>query len=149
MTNTKAIIVGDIHGEAKRLLKATEYALNQANCRIIFVGDYIDRGPSSREALETLSALWRRRGDRVTFLRGNHEQALLDFLDGGATSDFVAHGGLATAASYLNHIRSGAMEEFRDSFPLGHREFLRSTQAYFEDDDMLVSHAGFDPLDPL
>ena len=79
--------IGDIHGRAD-LLRALVPAIwrdrgerDGKHARIIFLGDYIDRGPASDEVLDILLDLQGRAGVDWTFLRGNHEQALLDFIE--------------------------------------------------------------------
>ncbi|WP_244247094.1 metallophosphoesterase [Nocardioides euryhalodurans] len=139
-------MVGDIHGESRRLRRALDRLAN-TTLSIVFVGDYVNRGPDSRGVLDQLFLAKRRLGERVTLLRGNHDQALIDFLDGGDPQVLVAHGGVPTARSYLDR-RRGGFDEFRDSVPQEHLALLNSTEDSFETDSVLVSHAGFNPSDP-
>jgi serine/threonine protein phosphatase 1 len=145
----KLAIVGDIHGNADRLSRALNALLRDRDTHIIFTGDYVNRGPETRRVLELLIAAYDGHPAGVTFVRGNHEAALLAFLDGGDIANFAAHGGLATIRSYLDVVRSGAIEEFRRTFPRDHRLLLETMSPCFENSDLLVSHAGFDPADPL
>jgi serine/threonine protein phosphatase 1 len=55
---------------------------------------------------------------------------------------------MATVKSYLDVVRSGALEEFRKEFPTSHKLFLETLTGCYEDDEVLVSHAGFQPSDP-
>ena len=75
----RAIIISDVHG-CSRTLDAllTKIAYAPEEDRIIFVGDYIDRGPHIRETLDHLIRLKEEAGDRAVFLMGNHEQMLLE-----------------------------------------------------------------------
>jgi serine/threonine protein phosphatase 1 len=141
-------VVGDIHGDADRLAAALDVLLADTALHLVFTGDYVNRGPDSRRVLGLLIAARDAHPGGVTLLRGNHEDALLAYLDGGGLPEFAAHGGLATARSYLEVVRSGALDEFRDSFPPAHRSLLEATVAWYEDEDLFVSHAGFDPADP-
>ena len=94
--------VGDIHGCYEKLVsilaKCESYA-GSGLYRLVFLGDYIDRGPSSYDVVELLAA---RRVQQGTFcLMGNHETYLLDFLKDPATlADWQRLGGLETLMSY-------------------------------------------------
>lgn len=69
--------IGDIHGQADKLdALLGRLAGLDAAARLVFLGDYIDRGPHSRQVVDRLLALRRERPDTV-FLMGNHEAALL------------------------------------------------------------------------
>ena len=140
-------IVGDIHGDVEKLLLALD-SIESSVRRTIFVGDYIDRGREARCVLEVLSALRAHHGDRHIFLRGNHDHALLQWLNGGNPDSFLRHGGLATIRSYFPRPPATVLQEFLCSFPSEHYDFLASTAPYFEEPGLLVSHAGYDPADP-
>lgn len=78
----RIIVIGDIHGccrTLEALLRKVNYIPEED--RIIFVGDYIDRGPHIRETLDLLIRLQEKAGDRAAFLMGNHEQMLLEVAD--------------------------------------------------------------------
>jgi serine/threonine protein phosphatase 1 len=143
-------VVGDIHGDAARLDKALQWILSVKPVRVVFLGDYVDRGRDSEAVVSLLIGMKRKYGGhRLTFLRGNHEQAMLDYLIGGDVANFVAHGGIATAASYNRAARVDlSFGSFRERFPDSHLRFLESTEAWYEDSDTLISHAGFNPNDP-
>jgi serine/threonine protein phosphatase 1 len=79
MSTARTFVVGDIHGcvdELNCLLDAIAPAADDTCC---FLGDYIDRGPASREVVARLIRL-RREGPRCVFLKGNHEDMFLAFL---------------------------------------------------------------------
>jgi serine/threonine protein phosphatase 1 len=140
-------IIGDIHGEATKLSLALDRLLPSGR-RLIFVGDYIDRGPDSQSVLDILSETQQRYSDRTVLLRGNHEAALLAWLQDGDMSRFIRHGGLSTIKSYEATPRSGVLERFKESFPKAHYDLLSSTSLCFQDSEVFVSHAGFDPYQP-
>lgn len=137
-------IVGDVHGDPYRLRRALS-SLLRSDQTVIFVGDYVNRGPGSREVLDQLVEATEEFGDRLTLIRGNHDQVLLDFLSDGDPSPLIAHGGVSTVRSYLEGER-GAFEDFRDAFPGDHLRLLQSTVDVCESDDLLVTHAGFNPV---
>lgn len=102
--------IGDIHGRddlLRRMLALIEADVDkagaQARARLVFLGDYVDRGPRSAAVVRQLRAL-QAASAAVTCLRGNHEQALLDVALGAAEERQVAgwltYGGRETLASY-------------------------------------------------
>ena len=70
-------VIGDIHGCLRPLQRLLEKIAPQPGDEVVFIGDYIDRGPQSREVVEYLLGL----PYRSVFLLGNHEKMLLDYLD--------------------------------------------------------------------
>lgn len=102
--------IGDVHGEADRLnklhqliAKRHDAAHQGIRARIIHLGDYIDRGPDSCGAIETLIALEKDARVDVVNLRGNHEQMLLDVIASDnrrAVDGWLQNGGEQTLASY-------------------------------------------------
>ena len=78
----RSIIIGDVHGCSRTLEALLEKIGYRPEAdRIIFVGDYIDRGPHIKETLDLLIRLKEAAGDRIIFLMGNHEQMLLEVAD--------------------------------------------------------------------
>lgn len=74
--------MSDIHGYLLPLEKALERIALGGGDRLVLLGDYIDYGPESGQVLRRLYELQRERGaDRVIVLRGNHEEAFLEWLD--------------------------------------------------------------------
>lgn len=140
-------ILGDVHGDATRLSRALDTFL-KLGAPLILVGDYVNRGPDSRKVLDLLIVARNRYRDRLVLLRGNHDQSLLNFLNGGSLSDFAAHGGISTIRSYLDHVSDSAIKDFRNNFPTAHRKLLEQTNSYYQTDSILVSHTGFDPANP-
>lgn len=78
------IAVGDIHGCPQPLLEILETAQQYPSHRLIFLGDYIDRDPDPSEVISILSNL------NGVFLKGNHEQALIDVIDSCDNSEMAA-----------------------------------------------------------
>src|SRR5688500_7791566 len=96
--------IGDIHGRRDlldRAIATIDEAGGPARRIVIFLGDYIDRGPDSRGVIERLIRLRETSRDELVFLRGNHEQILLDVVDGDDSGlRWLEHGGRETMASY-------------------------------------------------
>lgn len=104
--------------------------------QFVFVGDYIDRGPDSKKVVDRLLEL-QEEVDCI-FLRGNHEQMLLDALNSGNRSLWVMNGGRTTLESYnIRDLSSG--------FPEDHLRFYKNTRLYYNTDDYFFVHAGVSP----
>jgi serine/threonine protein phosphatase 1 len=151
--------VGDVHGRAD-LLKQT-FTLIDEDIRVtrperaiqVLLGDYVDRGPASRETIDLL--IERRSKHDIVLLRGNHEAALLHILD---SSDDMPNlrpfGLLATIRSYgvSTSLMPGRDEErklvdkLRQVFPREHYEFLQSLENSYACGDYFFVHAGVRPL---
>lgn len=146
MSHADLAFVGDIHGMAPQLASALD-ALGGAR-HLVFLGDYVNRGPDSKRVLEMLveaKATW---PTTLTLLRGNHDEELLNFLSAGNLARFVAFGGLQTIASYSTGGTVNSVSRFRESFPLSHRQFLADLDDYFERQDVFASHCGPNPERP-
>lgn len=136
------IAIGDIHGCALSFEALLEALGPSPEDHLVFLGDYTDRGPRSREVIDRLLELdadaAAGRGPRCTFLRGNHDQMMLDWLERGEFELWRYNGGTTTLASYSNG--SGW-----PSVPPEHTEFLRRTRLYLDTPDFCFVHAGLDP----
>lgn len=145
MDNREHILaVGDIHGMHRLLMRVFEEVVPQLppETRLVFLGDYIDRGPDSAQVLDTLIRLKRQRPQSV-FLLGNHERMLLNARRGRRVNMFLVNGGQETLASY------GLDEDGLDSIPAGHLDFLESLELYWQTPGYIFVHAGLRPGVPL
>ena len=138
----RTFAIGDIHGCLAPLKLLWETIDAQADDRIIFMGDYVDRGPESKGVIDFLIKL-KERGLNLIFLSGNHEEKFflseMDMTDRAHWLD--AWGGGETLASY----GPGGF----DDVPASHWEFLRKAQAYFETDTHVFVHANLEADAPL
>jgi serine/threonine protein phosphatase 1 len=161
--------VGDIHGQVDVLLDLFLRIDNDreqrpnANCVEVFVGDYIDRGSNTQEVVDLLVA--RRRARQAIFLKGNHEDYLLRFLDDpNVLSEWKNIGGLSTFASYGVHpapfgVSPTRLDEvealqkiataFRQALPDSHHAFFQGLPLSFTTGDFFFVHAGVRPGVPL
>lgn len=159
-SGTRVYAVGDIHGRVD-LLRAL-HGLIAADAEqgaalrkvVVYIGDYIDRGADSREVIDLLldEPL---AGFEAVYLRGNHEQALLDFYqDTAITPAWLSFGGDATLYSY--HVASPALgdsaerllqaqSEFKAKLPPRHLAFYRALALHHREGDYLFVHAGIRP----
>jgi serine/threonine protein phosphatase 1 len=143
-------IVGDIHGCSQELETLIAGLPLQAEDRLIFLGDYIDRGLESQEVVEFLLRLKAEAQYRLTFLKGNHEDMFLDFLGqpGHYGEAFLHNGGGATLRSYqIPQNVTGATALVL--LPPEHVEFFQTLEMYAVIDQVLCVHAGINPLVPL
>jgi serine/threonine protein phosphatase 1 len=155
--------VGDIHGrldllmELEDLIRADIAKHDRSQSLLVYLGDYIDRGESSFGVIEHLS---RRPAlcQTEVFLRGNHEQVLLDFLGGAdVLENWSQFGGLETLSSYGveasqigdYNARDACREQFRAAMPHHHLAFLTATLPCFETAGHFFAHAGVNPEVPL
>ncbi|AXE66448.1 hypothetical protein BBF93_13725 [Hyphomonas sp. CACIAM 19H1] len=163
--------VGDIHGRMDLLLRLVEQIDADAaqlpegvKPQIIFLGDYIDRGLQSRDVIEYFTSGALDRYDPV-FLLGNHEEALLRFLqEVNFGTQWTRFGGGETLYSYgfappnsrasLNSHEEMAKvrdawtklwEAFRERLPESHLSFFQSLKPYHVAGDYLFVHAGLRP----
>jgi serine/threonine protein phosphatase 1 len=136
--------VGDIHGRLDKLEALLAALPLEAGDRLVFLGDYVDRGPASSGVVERLIDL----ADAFpcTFLLGNHESMFLDYLgwrdDAYFGADvFLANGGDATLASYgWTAVRAPEPNEL--ALPPKHEKFYRSLKLHHADGAYVFVHAG-------
>jgi serine/threonine protein phosphatase 1 len=151
-------LVGDIHGRLDLLLNVhrqidEDRALRAGGpAREIYVGDYIDRGPNAAGVVSKL--IDRAAEVGAVFLRGNHEQILLDLLDGrDCLEDWLSVGGTATLLSYgvapsllARFVSPAAIRrQLEAALPAEHRRFYEQTRLYARLGAYLAVHAGLRP----
>ncbi len=157
--------IGDIHGRADLLQELHEKIIEDArfvhqdiNKTVIYLGDYLDRGPNSRGVIDLLidSPL---PGFEIVCLKGNHEDIFLRFLqDYSLGPDWFSVGGDATAVSYDVLLPAGlnSAEKFKHvqeqlciRVPCQHLDFLRRLEMVYLAGDYLFVHAGIRPGIPI
>ncbi len=130
------IAIGDVHGCAKSLDALLGKLAFEADDHLVFVGDYIDRGPDSKGVIDLLLDL--RERIPCTFLRGNHEALMLDYLDEGEFEVWRMNGGLNTLGSYRS-------QDGKINIPESHVQFIKDTELYYDTQDFFFVHAGLRP----
>ncbi|MBX7106366.1 MAG: serine/threonine protein phosphatase [Gemmataceae bacterium] len=130
--------LGDVHGCLTALEAVLRAADLQPDDRVIGLGDYVDRGPSSRGVLDFLIGLFE--AGRLIPLRGNHELMMCRARDSLASEKFwCQYGGDATLRSYAPQKRPGRLADVPDR----HWRFIASEcQDYFETVSHIFVHAG-------
>lgn len=159
LTGRLTYAVGDIHGRSDllgRLLDRlrADRAARGGPALIVFLGDYVDRGPHSREVIDQLLAFRDEPGFDCRFLLGNHEDAMLDYLDGRISGlGWSKHGGGTTLRSYgveppaeaSRTAWAARRDAFRAAVPGAHRDFLDRLELFVQQDRLLFVHAGIRP----
>lgn len=142
--------IGDVHGQIRKLellLDLCERRCAGQEMRLVFIGDYIDRGPDSRAVVELLMDLQRRKPGHIVCLRGNHEavvlaaaQDRLHTLPGNVDMELwlgPSGGGRQTLASYgVRHA---------SKLPSEHLEWMASLPLSHDDGQRFFAHAGVHP----
>lgn len=139
----RTIVIGDIHGCYDELIKLLDdVRYNKNKDRLIFLGDYIDRGDDAYNVVKKIQAL-QKENKNVIALRGNHEDMLLDAIDvyrySEEKQDWYFNGGGKTEQSFYT----------RGHSPYEEKEWFESLPYYFEDDKRIYVHAGIDPTKPM
>lgn len=159
----RAYVVGDVHGRLDlldRLLSEIERELAEyppQKTLLVFLGDLVDRGPSSAQVIERLRN-YRRDDVRTVFILGNHEEVLLRILDGDASliQSWLRFGGAQCLKSYgVDPLEVSVLdgpsgiEAIRTAIPGEHQQFLRTFVDTCRFGDYLFVHAGIRPGVPV
>lgn len=150
--------IGDIHGRRDLLIlllnKINAHARGRS-AEVIFLGDYIDRGPDSAGVIDAILDSPRLEKFACSYLKGNHEATLLEFLsDPGVGPSWAQFGGLETLMSY--GVRpptlksdvdawASASKDLHVKLPDRHKRFYAELELTVERGDYLFVHAGVDP----
>lgn len=143
--------IGDIHGEIRLLNRLLENILRFNPDRIIFVGDYIDRGPGSKEVIDRIMSL----NVPVSCLMGNHELMMLNAMEDlsygmNPIEMWYYNGGEATLQSF----GSSSFFSFQSDLASTYLDFLQSLKMsevlkMGPEQEILVTHAGISPFIPV
>jgi serine/threonine protein phosphatase 1 len=159
LSGTAVYAVGDVHGCLDELLALERNIAEDASTLpaaklILMLGDYVDRGPASAQVLDHMVAPPPPGFERIC-LAGNHEIAMLDYLDGRTSlQSWLRIGGEPTLLSYgIDHRRLLDLyrderqidEAIRDAIPPDHVAFLRSLPVLVEAGRYVFVHAGIRP----
>lgn len=162
--NSVIYAIGDIHGETGKL--DLLHSMIEADARVrqserkvaVYLGDYVDRGPDCAGVIGRLADN-PMPGFEMFFLKGNHEEFMLHFMEtGDSSSGWFHNGGLNTLQSYGVETSGRSLwrpdskellEKLRETLPERHREFLERLHLYHIEGDYLFVHAGIRPGLPL
>ena len=150
----KTFVVGDIHGRCAQLLNLLDMLPRDTETdTLVFLGDLIDRGADAPGCVSHILKLCRENPQRVICLRGNHEQMLLDFLEGRSNLWLTpVVGGERTFEQYTGQPVKVDSEQdleemrllFERSLPPEHLAFIQDLPYYYEDEHAIYVHAGLD-----
>ena len=138
--------IGDIHGQRGMLDLLIEKVPFEKDDEIVFIGDYIDRGPDSRGVVEAVLEFKLAYPD-TTCLRGNHEDMFLDYIkeeERYPKGIFTMNGGVETLDSYGIDPRVGPLK-----VPPLHMDFFEGLGYMHEAGGFIFVHAGLKPGVPL
>ncbi|MFN3189863.1 MAG: metallophosphoesterase family protein [Aureliella sp.] len=134
----RTIAIGDIHGCSKALRSLVDTIAPEPEDRLVFLGDYVDRGPDSRGVIDFLLEL--KEQTQVVTLLGNHEIMFRGVLRGLDSALWLQIGGQPTLASY-----GGRIENVPDS----HVAFLEDCVSYHETEHEIFVHANYQEKLPM
>ena len=138
MNDQRIFVIGDIHGcyeKLKKMLSRLDWRPGRGDL-LLFLGDYIDRGPDSYEVVETILDLQSQAPEEVIALMGNHEQMFLELISGQSHPQLLANGLSATVRGYAQDNRE---------LSAAHLAFYRNLKLYYESRDYIFVHAGLRP----
>jgi serine/threonine protein phosphatase 1 len=137
----RILAIGDIHGCGSALAALVAGLQITPEDTVVMLGDAIDRGPASRGAIEQLLAL--RERTNLVCIQGNHEQMLLDALDGKMPiQEWLIHGGAQTLDSYGKGFGI-------DAVPAEHIDFIRTWGDVHESEGHFFAHGNYLATRPL
>jgi len=147
----RSYVIGDIHGCLDELRCLIENLPVASGDRLIFLGDYVDRGPNSKGVLTYILELQKRDDLEIICLKGNHEDMFLAYLGlpGQHGDMFLYNGGYATLISYEVHPKQSSLDEISARISPDHIVFLKSLRTYFVMTPFICVHAGVHPFKPL
>ncbi|NQV56656.1 MAG: serine/threonine protein phosphatase [Rhodospirillales bacterium] len=157
-------VIGDIHGRQDLLetmcalitedMRTHDAEKKPLKIAILFLGDYVDRGDDSRQVVDYLLSDPFPHFAKI-HLKGNHEDALLRFVDLPEIGrEWFTYGGLTTLISYGVRINSNSptpdqmeslQKEFVSNLPAAHLAFFENLDIYHEAGDYVFVHAGILP----
>ncbi len=138
----KIFAIGDIHGCLDSLEALLEIIpVKWGEDLVVFLGDYIDRGPSPRGVIERVLELKNKYPKHIITLKGNHEWMFERFLKGEDVDVFLYNGGNVTLREYY---REGYLE-----IPESHFIFIKELKLFYETEEYIFVHAGINPYKSL
>lgn len=134
--NSSFAVIGDIHGCAKTLEALLEKLADEAHRTFVFIGDYIDRGPDSKSVVDLIIKF--AADHDCVFLRGNHEQMMLDALETNDAARWLRYGGRDTLKSYNQTF-------VNLNFSSQHHHFYQNSKIFYETESYFFVHGGIPP----
>lgn len=131
----RVIVVADIHGNDTKFRRALKSVSLKKTDILVLIGDLIDRGTESKQVLDTIFLLEEKGFSNIIYIRGNHEQMLLDSIeDENKEYIWLKNGGDKTLQSFK--------VKFAFQIPKKYIEFINSSLMYYEYENFIFVHAG-------
>lgn len=150
----KTFVIGDVHGRCAQLHGLLGMIpRHDGEDTLVFLGDLIDRGPDAPGCVDLVMKMCKENPERVICLRGNHEQMLLDFIEGSANLWITpVTGGERTFEQYVQkrlqvdkeQDLENARRDVEKSVPAEHLDFFNSLPYFHEDEYAIYVHAGLE-----
>lgn len=149
----RTFAIGDIHGELAHLERLlTRLPTLHSDDTLVFLGDYLDRGPDSKRVIERVSTLYQHVPAKVVTLSGNHEEAWLrslkhpepGFLLRPENGCFQTLRALTDCASASEMEQAAMLLQPTKWFPTWIHDWMDSLPLYYEDEHAIYVHAGLD-----
>jgi len=159
----RIVAVGDLHGCYSPLVGLMDKISVTDDDLIIFIGDYIDRGPESKRVVDELIGMRQSPVD-IRCLKGNHEDMLLGsagyravvsdldtWLYNGGTSTLESYGANPADIQKILYIRDREEQAFevRNIIPQSHLDFFQNLDLYIETENYFFCHAGVNSTTPI
>ena len=133
----RLIAIGDIHGCDSALETLLGQIGIESGDTLVQLGDVIDRGPNSKSVVARLMGL--RSKCKLHLIQGNHEELMFNALNtDGQIERWLRNGGDHTLASY------GIQDQAPKFIPSDQQDFLASALPFYETDDFIFTHAGYE-----
>lgn len=157
----RTFAIGDIHGECEALDRLlSRLPTITSDDTLLFIGDYLDRGPDAKGVIERVRKVQRESPAKVVVLRGNHEDKWIQCYD-DPDIGFLLPGGNGCGATYRSFIGATPLkpgeavvgEEFvrlldvRSWMPADVLAWLNTLEHWYEDDHAIYVHAGLQSVD--
>ena len=138
--------IGDIHGYPDKLQSLVNKLPLTSDDRLIFLGDYVDRGPYSRSVMDMLLEI--KETHNTVFIRGNHDDMLIDYINGCKVYDrnmWLRYGGMESLLSYgYDSAEPGEL-----IIPADHLRLIEESKYYHLETGFIFVHSGLKPGVPL
>jgi serine/threonine protein phosphatase 1 len=133
-------VIGDLHGDLQLLNRMLSDARIEAR-DLVFLGDYVNRGPESCGVIQRLISLRKDGKHSVTFLKGNHDEAFLAVLDGGSIVPFLQIGGSPTIMSWVPDVTGDVAIALRQHVTDEEHSFFRDLETSWASEEYIAIHA--------
>lgn len=144
MGTVRTLAIGDVHGCLDAMLSILDFACVNRSDRVVWLGDYIDKGPDSASVIDFLCGDTNKANH--IYLRGNHEYLLeIAHRTDSNLSYWLQSGGQATMESYARTFGIDSV----GSIPSSHWRFYKRLLPYYETESHIFVHAAIDPEKPL